>query len=165
MSGAGFTFTSQPVNKELIQDTHIAVLTTQWHEPVTDSLRMACCQYLFDQGMQSAQIYEALVPGAFELPLAAQWYAAQDHIHAVICLGCVIQGETKHFDYICVATALGIKDVSLKYSKPVIFGVLTTNNLEEALARSGGQHGNKGEEAAQAALQMLHLNFSIKSLV
>lgn len=81
--------------------------------------------------------------------------AAQPTVDAIICLGCVIQGETPHFDYVCQAVALGIKDVGLKYDKPVVFGVLTTDNRQQALDRAGGKHGNKGDEAAMTAIKML----------
>jgi 6,7-dimethyl-8-ribityllumazine synthase len=95
------------------------------------------------------------VPGSFELPLAAQWSAKKKKIDAVICLGCVIQGETRHFEFINQSVAQGIKDVGLKYNKPVIFGVLTTDNMRQAMDRAGGKHGNKGDEAAITAIKML----------
>jgi 6,7-dimethyl-8-ribityllumazine synthase len=95
------------------------------------------------------------VPGTFELTIGALWMAEKKEIHAVICLGCVIQGETPHFDYICQAVAYGITEVSLKTKKPAIFGVLTTLNNKQALERAGGKYGNKGEEAALTALKML----------
>ena len=97
------------------------------------------------------------MPGSFELPLAAQFFFESTDVDAVICLGSVIQGETKHFDYVCQSTAIGIKDVSLKYNKPVIFGVLTDNTLQQAIDRSGGKFGNKGIEAAISAIKMVHL--------
>jgi 6,7-dimethyl-8-ribityllumazine synthase len=96
-----------------------------------------------------------IVPGSYELSLGAQWLAQQEEIDAVICLGCVIQGETPHFDYICQAVANGITNVGLKFNKPVIFGVLTTLNLQQAIDRAGGKHGNKGDEAAATAIKML----------
>ena len=89
------------------------------------------------------------------MSLAAQYMAQREDIDAVICLGCVIQGETRHFDFICMAVAQGITEVSLKYNKPVIFGVLTPNNQKQALDRAGGKHGNKGDEAAITAIKML----------
>jgi len=95
------------------------------------------------------------------LPLAAQTLLEQKLVDAVICLGSVIQGDTKHFDFVCQATALGIKDVSLKYNKPVIFGVLTDNTLQQAIERSGGKYGNKGDEAAITAIKMVAFQKSI----
>lgn len=90
--------------------------------------------------------------------MGAQLLAQQKSFDAVICLGCVIQGETRHFDFICDAVAQGICNVGLKYNKPVVFGVLTTNTLQQALDRAGGKHGNKGEEAAITAVKMLGFN-------
>jgi 6,7-dimethyl-8-ribityllumazine synthase len=97
------------------------------------------------------------VSGSFELPLAAQWMADKKNIDAVICLGCVIQGETPHFDYICQAVAYGVMKVNLKSNKPVAFGVLTVLNKKQAMDRVGGKYGNKGEEAAVTAVKMLEL--------
>ena len=97
------------------------------------------------------------VPGSFELPsAAAMLLTANENIDAVICLGCVIQGETRHFEFISQAVANGVTQVGIEYTVPVIFGVLTCNTMEQAEARSGGKHGNKGVEAAASCLQMLH---------
>jgi 6,7-dimethyl-8-ribityllumazine synthase len=96
------------------------------------------------------------VPGSFELPLGAQQMAETKNIDAVICIGCVIQGDTPHFDYICQAVAFGIMKVNLKFNKPVAFGVLTTLNKKQALERAGGKLGNKGEEAALTVVKMLN---------
>ena len=102
------------------------------------------------------------VPGTFELSGAADiMLNKHTDLDAVICLGCVIQGETKHFDFICDAVANGITNVSIKYSKPVIFGVLTTNDEQQAIDRAGGKHGNKGDEAAITALKMAHFSATI----
>jgi 6,7-dimethyl-8-ribityllumazine synthase len=110
---------------------------------------------LLKYGAKEENIFSAKVPGSFELSLGAQKMAQQANIDAVICLGCVIQGETRHFDFICQAVADGITNVSLKYDKPVIFGVLTPNTQEQAMDRAGGKHGNKGDEAAITAIKML----------
>lgn len=137
----------------------IAVVVSEWNEQVTESLYSATFQTLLNEGITRENIIKKSVPGSFELSLGAQWQAEREDIHAVICLGCVIQGETKHFDFICDAVAHGITNVSLKYNKPVVFGVLTTNNLKQALERSGGKHGNKGDEAAATAIGMLSLKY------
>jgi len=113
---------------------------------------------LLNNGATRNNIIRKNVPGSFELTLAAQWMAMDDAIDAVICLGCVIQGETKHFDFICDAVAHGLTNVALKFNKPVIFGVLTPNNQKQALDRAGGKHGNKGDEAAITAIKMLSFN-------
>jgi 6,7-dimethyl-8-ribityllumazine synthase len=122
---------------------------------VTEALYSGAVETLLQQGAGRENIIRKTVPGSFELTLGAQWLAEKNSIDAVICLGCVIQGETPHFDYICQAVAHGITNVGLKYNKPVIFGVLTTLTLQQALDRAGGKHGNKGDEAAATAIKML----------
>jgi 6,7-dimethyl-8-ribityllumazine synthase len=97
------------------------------------------------------------VPGAFELPLVAKQLLSSNKFDAVIILGAVIRGETDHYDYVCQQVSAGCQQVSLEMKKPVIFGVLTTNNEDEALARVGGKHGHKGDDAAQAALMMVDI--------
>jgi 6,7-dimethyl-8-ribityllumazine synthase len=131
------------------------IIVSEWNEDVTESLYSGALQTLLDNGVKKVNIIRKNVPGSFELTLAAQWLAQDEKIDAVICLGCVIQGETRHFDFICSAVAHGITEVSLKYNKPVIFGVLTPNTQQQALDRAGGKHGNKGDEAAITAIKML----------
>ena len=132
-----------------------AVLVSEWNEGITHALADGARATLRQHGVPDDHVLVRTVPGSFELPLAAQKMASQEAVHAVICLGCVIQGETPHFDYVCQAVALGLKDVGLKYDKPVIFGVLTTSTLKQAQDRAGGKHGNKGDEAAITAIKML----------
>ncbi|MBT3962549.1 MAG: 6,7-dimethyl-8-ribityllumazine synthase, partial [Flavobacteriales bacterium] len=110
---------------------------------------------------QDSNIKTLKVPGSYELPLGAQWAIEKHELDAVICVGSVIRGETAHFDYVCQAVSQGVKDVSLEYNLPVIFGVLTDDNIEQSRARSGGEHGNKGTEAALTALEMLALRDSL----
>ncbi|WP_258102815.1 6,7-dimethyl-8-ribityllumazine synthase [Marinoscillum sp. MHG1-6] len=131
------------------------IVVSEWNEEVTESLYAGAVQTLLESGATRENIIRINVPGSFELTLGAQWMAKREEIDAVICLGCVIQGETKHFDFICQACAQGITDVGLKYDKPVIFGVLTTDNQKQANERAGGKHGNKGDEAAVTAIKML----------
>ena len=138
-----------------VSDKTFAVLVSEWNDAITYALADGAIATLKKYGVKEEQIIRHTVPGSFELPLAAQKMALQDTVDAVICLGCVIQGETPHFDYVCQAVALGIKDVALKYDKPVIFGVLTTDTLAQAQDRAGGKHGNKGDEAAITAIKML----------
>lgn len=136
----------------------IAIVVSEWNHEVTGALKEGALTTLIKHGVKEEQILLCYVPGSFELPTAAQLVLeAQKEVDAVICLGCVIQGETKHFDFICEAAAQGIKDVSLKYNKPVIFGVLTPNSQQQAMDRAGGKHGNKGDEAAITALKMVAL--------
>jgi 6,7-dimethyl-8-ribityllumazine synthase len=135
----------------------IGIVVAEWNPEVTNSLADAAVNTLLKFGVKENNIKLKYVPGSFELPLAAQFLAEQDDIDGVICLGCVIQGETRHFDYICQGVTQGIMDLNLKFNKPVIFGVLTTNDQDQAVARAGGKHGNKGDEAAIAALKMIEL--------
>ncbi len=140
-----------PVDRE----HRFVVLYAEWNQEITHALRDGCLETLERQGVTQDRISCVAVPGSFELSSAAACFAARENIDAVICLGCVIQGETRHFDFICQAVAQGLTQVGIQYLKPVIFGVLTTNTREQALERAGGKLGNKGAEAAEAALLML----------
>ena len=141
-----------------ISEKKFAVIVSEWNKEVTEALYSGAFQTLLQHGAKKDNILRKNVPGSFELSLGAQWCAQDESIDAVICLGCVIQGETRHFDFICDAVAQGITNVSLKYNKPVIFGVLTPNSQQQALDRAGGKHGNKGDEAAITAIKMLGFN-------
>lgn len=134
-----------------------AIVVAEWNEEITEPLFQGALDGLLKLGAKKKNIIRKTVPGSFELPLAAQWMAEKKNVDAVICLGCVIQGETAHFDYICQAVAYGTMKVSLKTNKPVAFGVLTTLNKQQALERAGGKYGNKGEEAALTVVKMLEL--------
>lgn len=138
----------------------IAIVVSEWNEAITGSLFDAAVQTLVTNKVKKGDIIISTVPGSYELTLATQFLCEDKSIEAVIALGCVIQGETKHFDFICDAVAHGITNVGLKYNKPVIFGVLTTNDLQQAKERAGGKHGNKGVEAAVTALKMIALKRS-----
>ena len=138
-----------------ISTKKFGVIVSEWNEEITESLYSGVVETLLQHGATRENIIRKAVPGAFELSLASQWLAQIEEIDAVITLGCVIQGDTKHFDFICDAVAQGVTNVSLKYNKPVIFGVLTPNTMQQALDRAGGKHGNKGDEAAITAIKML----------
>ena len=125
-----------------------AIVVAEWNEDITEALFQGAHDALLKLGVKKENIIRKNVPGSFELPLGAQWMIDQKEIAAVIALGCVIQGDTPHFDYICQAVANGIMKVNLKANKPVAFGVITTLNKKQALERAGGKLGNKGEEAA-----------------
>lgn len=142
-------------NMASLKDKKIGIVVSEWNDQITDSLLSAAQEVLLNADAKAKNIIIKYVPGSFELTLGAQYLASRKDLDAVICLGCVIQGETKHFDFICNAVADGVTNVGLKYNKPVVFGVLTTNNLQQALDRAGGKHGNKGEEAAYTAIKML----------
>ncbi|MDF9799858.1 6,7-dimethyl-8-ribityllumazine synthase [Catalinimonas alkaloidigena] len=138
-----------------ISTKKFAIVTAEWNEEITGAMYEGAFDTLTKHGALASNITSKWVPGSFELCLGAQWLAEDAAVDAVIAIGCVIQGETPHFDYICQAVAQGIKDINLKYNKPVIFGVLTTDNLAQAQDRAGGKHGNKGDEAAFTAIKML----------
>jgi 6,7-dimethyl-8-ribityllumazine synthase len=144
-----------------ISQTVFALVVSEWNDEVTESLFSGAYETLIKHGAKKENIIRRDVPGSYELSLAAQWMCEIENVEAVICLGCVIQGETRHFDFICDAVAHGITNVSLKYNKPVIFGVLTPNSQKQALDRAGGKHGNKGDEAAITAIKMLGMKASI----
>ena len=133
------------------------IVVSEWNAEVTDALAEGAYQSLLDNGVAKENIIVKKVPGSFELILGAQLLLENTEVDAVLCLGCVIQGETRHFDFICDAVSNGIMKLNMDYNCPVIFGLLTTNTLEQAKDRSGGQHGNKGIEAAITAIKMIGL--------
>ena len=135
----------------------IAIVVSEWNPEITEALYYGSVVSLIENGCKQNNIFRISVPGSYELPTAAQFVANSKKVDAIICLGCVIQGETRHFDFICDAVANGLVNVSLKYNLPVIFGVLTPDNMAQARARAGGQHGNKGIEAAVTAIKMVML--------
>jgi 6,7-dimethyl-8-ribityllumazine synthase len=145
-------------NKLNLSGKKIAIIVASWNDEITEALYEGAVSSLVSSGIKNSNIIRKTVPGSFELSLGALWMAEKKDIDAVICLGCVIQGDTPHFDYICQAVSYGITEVGLKTRKPVIFGVLTTLNKEQALERAGGKYGNKGEEAALTAMEMLAFN-------
>ncbi|MFP5080433.1 6,7-dimethyl-8-ribityllumazine synthase [Pedobacter sp. JCM 36344] len=140
----------------------IAIAVAEWNAEITGALYKGAFDTLLKHGVLDENIMSVVVPGSFELTSTADIllnkYADLD---AVICLGCVIQGDTKHFDFICEAVANGITQVSIKHGKPVIFGVLTTNDQQQAIDRAGGKHGNKGDEAAITAIKMADLSANL----
>lgn len=147
------SFTDKNIGK--IEEKKIGIVISEWNSEITEALLSGTYSTLLDLGAKKENIIVKYTPGSFELPIGAQRLAKRKEIDAVICLGCVIQGETPHFDYICQAVAYGLTEVGLKFDKPVIFGVLTTLNQQQALDRAGGKHGNKGDEAAVTAVKML----------
>lgn len=138
------------------------IVVSQWNAEVTGALYNGAYSTLLKHGTLAENIIEIQVPGSFELTSGADLLLASKKLDAVICLGCVIQGETRHFDFICNAVANGVTNVSIKHNKPVIFGVLTTDTVEQAKDRSGGKHGNKGEEAAVTAIMMAQIAQSLE---
>ena len=142
------------------KNTKIGIVVSEYNQEITSKLLESCQDELVVRGMLLKDIYVVKVPGAFELPYACQELTESKKYDVVIALGAVIRGETPHFDFIANATTHGIMDISLKYKMPLVFGVLTTNNLKQAKDRiQGGKKGNKGKEAALTALKMINLKF------
>lgn len=137
------------------------IVVAEWNQEITFALAKGAVDTLKKHGAREDDIVVKYVPGSFELPLGAQFLAEYCNVDAVILLGCVIQGETRHFDYICEGVTQGTMNLNLKYNMPFIFGLLTTNNQQQAIDRSGGIHGNKGDEAAITAIKMVHLKNSL----
>lgn len=133
-----------------------AIVTSRFNELITARLRAGARNCLLEHGVRAADIAEVAVPGAWELPLAASLLARQGY-HGIVAIGCVIRGDTPHFEYVARAAAEGLARVSLAERVPIGFGVLTTEDDDQALARAGGREGNKGWDAALAALEMADL--------
>ena len=136
----------------------IGIAVSEWNSKITEGLFNGALETLLACNCKKENIIRKNVPGSFELPLAAQFFFESSDVDAVICIGSVIKGETKHFDYVCQGVTNGIKDLNIALDVPVIFGVLTDNTKKQAINRSGGIHGNKGVEAAITAIKMAHLN-------
>ncbi len=135
------------------KDCSIGIIVSKFNEPVTSRLLAGAEATLQQLGTATDQIQLVRVPGAFELPLAAKALAQSHEVDAVICLGAVIRGETPHFDYVSDAATQGLGATALEYRLPVGFGLLTCDTLAQAMARAGGEAGNKGEEAARSAFE------------
>jgi 6,7-dimethyl-8-ribityllumazine synthase len=146
-----------PENVPDAGEMRFGIVVSDWNRNVTWALLEGAVATLGKHGVTDENIVIKHVPGSFELTLGAQFMAEYDDLDAVICLGCVIQGETPHFTYICQGVTQGITSLNLEYNIPFVFGVLTTDNLQQALDRSGGKLGNKGDEAAITAIKMAAL--------
>lgn len=144
-------------------DMHFGIAVADWNPDITHALYQGCYDTLIEQGVKAENIHVAQVPGTFELPVAAKMLAGRYKLDAVICLGCVIKGETSHNEYINQAVATGLTNLSIATGKPFIFGVLTPNTQQQGLDRAGGVHGNKGVEAAVTALRMAALKRDLSS--
>ena len=138
-------------------EMRFGIVVADWNRDITNALLEGAVKTLKKQGVTDEDINIKHVPGTFELTLGAQFMAEYDDLDAVICLGCVIQGETPHFTYICQGVTQGITQLNMEYNIPFIFGVLTTNDLQQASDRAGGRLGNKGDEAAITAIRMAAL--------
>lgn len=139
------------------KDFRFGIVVSEWNDTVTNGLYKGALDALLDCGARSENIIKWDVPGSFELIYGSKKMISQN-VDVVIAIGCVIQGETKHFDFVCEGVTQGIKDLNVTTDTPVIFCLLTDNNMQQSLDRSGGKHGNKGTEAAIAAIKMAELN-------
>lgn len=145
-------------------DMKFGIVVSEWNNEITEALFEGTFKTLLQHGVSKKNVIKRYVPGSFELTLGAQLIAENSDVDAVIILGTVIQGETRHFDFICQGVTQGITYLNIKYNMPFIFGLLTTDNKQQALDRAGGRHGNKGDEAAVTAIKMVHLKKSIENL-
>jgi 6,7-dimethyl-8-ribityllumazine synthase len=145
----------------LIKDAFVVIIKTEWNAPIVDKLEAGCMAIFQEHGIQCTTL---VVPGAVEIGFAVKAYAnsANRHADAFITLGTVIRGDTPHFDYVCKTVTDSVTALNLTLESPVIFGVLTVENEQQALERTGGKHGHKGEEAAITALKMIALNRKLK---
>ncbi len=142
-------------------DMSFAIIVSEWNSEITFALRDGALETLEKHGVLPENIMVKYVPGSFELPMGAKFAAEKLGADAVICIGCVIQGETRHFEFINNAVADGITKVGLMTDVPIIYGVLTPDNMEQAKERAGGKHGNKGDEAAITAIKMIALQWDV----
>jgi 6,7-dimethyl-8-ribityllumazine synthase len=152
-----------PQHFEVRAETRVAIVAARFNAELVAELLTGCRRRLVEAGLSNDRIEVYRVPGAFELPVTATVLAETTRVSAVICLGCVIRGDTPHFDYVAGEAARGIARVSLDHSLPVIFGVLTTNTEQQAWDRAGGSHGHAGERAAEAALEMIGVLRAIRA--
>jgi 6,7-dimethyl-8-ribityllumazine synthase len=143
----------------------LGIVVSEWNSDITLNLLKGAKETLLERGVQDSNILIHFVPGTFELALGSQFLFENTDVDGIIAIGVVIQGETKHFDFVCQGATRGIMDVGLKYNKHISFCVLTDLNIQQSIDRSGGKHGNKGVECAIAALKMIQLqrNISKKS--
>jgi 6,7-dimethyl-8-ribityllumazine synthase len=141
----------------------IAVIVARWNSFITDKLLEGAVRILGEKGVAAADCHVVRVPGSFEIPAAAQWAAESGKVDAIICIGAVIRGETAHFEYVAGAAQQGILTATAKTGVPVVFGVLTVDTVEQAMERTGGKEGHKGEEAALTAIEMANLRKLLES--
>ena len=144
------------------QDMTFGIVVSEWNKEITHALYQGCYDTLIEQGAKEDQIHTIQVPGSFELTAGARLLAGRYNCDAIICLGCVIKGETSHNEYINQSVAQGLTNLSIASGRPFIFGLLTPNTLEQAQERAGGKHGNKGVEAGVTAIRMAQIRIDLK---
>ncbi len=140
------------------KDYKFGIVVSEWNPDITDNLHKGAFDTLIEHGAKKENIFSLNVPGSFELIYGSKHLIKTQKLDAIIAIGNVIQGETKHFDYVCEAVSQGIKDINLQYDVPTIFCVLTDNTKQQSIDRSGGIYGNKGIESAIAAIKMAAIN-------
>jgi len=156
---SAYDLNSVPDGKEM----KFGIVVSEWNYEITGALACGAIETLKKHGVEANNILVNHVPGSFELTLGGQFFAEYTNVDAIILLGCVIQGETRHFDFICQGVAKGATDLNIKYNLPVIFGLLTTDNQQQALDRAGGRLVNKGDEEAVTAIKMVTLQNSFEN--
>ncbi|MDL2278961.1 6,7-dimethyl-8-ribityllumazine synthase [Parabacteroides sp. OttesenSCG-928-G07] len=141
----------------------IGIVVAEWNKNITEKLLEGACNTLEKHGVNPEEIHVSRVPGSFELSFGAKRLAESKDLDAVIVLGCVVKGDTPHFDYVCSSVTSGITELNLMYDIPFIFGLLTTDNMQQAEDRAGGKHGNKGDEAAITAIKMIDFSCNLQN--
>mgnify|MGYP003537416081 CR=1 FL=1 len=147
-------------NKDFVPngaDFKIGIVVSEWNDEITLSLLEGAKQAFLDNGVEEENLIIKFVPGTFELPLGTQYFLEGSNVDGVLAIGVVIQGETRHFDFVCSGATNGLMDVMLKYNRPVSFCVLTDNTMQQSLDRAGGKYGNKGIDTAIALMKMIGL--------
>ena len=149
-----YDFNSVPDGSEVT----VGIVVAEWNKHITEKLLEGACNTLEKHGVKAENIFVKRVPGSFELTFGAKKMAETKEVDAVIVLGCVVRGDTPHFDYVCSGVTHGITELNLMYDIPFIFGLLTTDTMQQSEDRAGGKYGNKGDEAAVTALKMVNCN-------
>ena len=151
-----------PASVPTAENMRFGIAVSEWNNRITDALLEGALNTLLKQGAKENNIQVKRVPGSFELTYAANQLANSGEVDAVIVLGCVVKGETPHFDYVCMGVTQGVTQLNATGKIPVIFGLLTTNTMQQAEERSGGRLGNKGDECAVAAIKMVNFYWNLK---
>lgn len=156
---SSYDFDSIPDGSEM----SVGIVVAEWNKHITEKLLEGACNTLERHGVKPENIVVKRVPGSFELTFGARVMAETGEFNAVIILGCVVQGDTPHFDYVCSGVTQGITELNLMNDIPFVFGLLTTNTMQQAEDRAGGIHGNKGDEAAITAIKMIDYSCKLKN--
>ena len=153
-----YDFNSVPNASEM----SVGIVVSEWNKHITEKLLEGACNTLEKHGMKTENIIVARVPGSFELTFGAKALAESKDVDAIIALGCVVRGDTPHFDYVCSGVTSGITELNFLYDIPFIFGLLTTDTMQQSEDRAGGIHGNKGDESAITAIKMIDFTCKLK---